>query len=70
MIASSQNVKIIGLVELAGTGKKLGVNFDNGIKLVVSAMKNISLSAKSNSVLLFDISYDENSDLDRESSFT
>jgi branched-chain amino acid transport system substrate-binding protein len=34
-IASAQNVKIIGLVELTGTGTTSGTNFDNGIKLAV-----------------------------------
>jgi branched-chain amino acid transport system substrate-binding protein len=34
-IASAQNVKIIGLVELTGTGTTSGTNFDNGIKLSV-----------------------------------
>ena len=34
-IASAQNVKIMGLVELTGTGTTSGTNFDNGIKLAV-----------------------------------
>jgi branched-chain amino acid transport system substrate-binding protein len=34
-MASAQNVKIIGLVELSGTGTTSGTNFDNGIKLAV-----------------------------------
>ena len=34
-IASAQNVKIVGLVELTGTGTTSGTNFDNGIKLAV-----------------------------------
>jgi branched-chain amino acid transport system substrate-binding protein len=34
-LASAQNVKIIGLVELTGTGTTSGTNFDNGIKLAV-----------------------------------
>ena len=34
-VASAQNVKIIGLVELTGTGTTSGTNFDNGIKLAV-----------------------------------
>jgi branched-chain amino acid transport system substrate-binding protein len=34
-IASAQNVKIVGLVELTGTGATSGTNFDNGIKLAV-----------------------------------
>jgi branched-chain amino acid transport system substrate-binding protein len=33
--ASAQNVKIVGLVELTGTGTTSGTNFDNGIKLAV-----------------------------------
>jgi branched-chain amino acid transport system substrate-binding protein len=32
---SAQNVKIVGLVELTGTGTTSGTNFDNGIKLAV-----------------------------------
>jgi branched-chain amino acid transport system substrate-binding protein len=31
----AQNVKIVGLVELTGTGTTSGTNFDNGIKLAV-----------------------------------
>ena len=34
-VASAQNVKIVGLVELTGTGTTSGTNFDNGIKLAV-----------------------------------
>jgi len=34
-MASAQNVKIVGLVELTGTGTTSGTNFDNGIKLAV-----------------------------------
>ncbi len=34
-IASAQNIKIVGLVELTGTGATSGTNFDNGIKLAV-----------------------------------
>jgi branched-chain amino acid transport system substrate-binding protein len=34
-LASAQNVKIVGLVELTGTGTTSGTNFDNGIKLAV-----------------------------------
>ena len=34
-IAYAQNVKIVGLVELTGTGATSGTNFDNGIKLAV-----------------------------------
>jgi len=34
-IAFAQNVKIVGLVELTGTGATSGTNFDNGIKLAV-----------------------------------
>ncbi len=33
--AQAQNVKIVGLVELTGTGTTSGSNFDNGIKLAV-----------------------------------
>lgn len=33
--ASAQNVKIVGLVELTGTGTTSGTNFDNGVKLAV-----------------------------------
>ena len=34
-LAFAQNVKIVGLVELTGTGATSGTNFDNGIKLAV-----------------------------------
>ncbi len=34
-LAQAQNVKIVGLVELTGTGNTSGTNFDNGIKLAV-----------------------------------
>ena len=34
-VASAQAVKIVGLVELSGTGATSGTNFDNGIKLAV-----------------------------------
>jgi branched-chain amino acid transport system substrate-binding protein len=34
-VAQAQNVKIVGLVELSGTGATSGTNFDNGIKLAV-----------------------------------
>ena len=34
-LAQAQNVKIVGLVELTGTGTTSGTNFDNGIKLAV-----------------------------------
>ena len=34
-LAQAQNVKIVGLVELTGTGATSGTNFDNGIKLAV-----------------------------------
>jgi branched-chain amino acid transport system substrate-binding protein len=34
-LAAAQNVKIVGLVELTGTGTTSGTNFDNGIKLAV-----------------------------------
>ena len=33
--ALAQNVKIVGLMELTGTGATSGTNFDNGIKLAV-----------------------------------
>jgi branched-chain amino acid transport system substrate-binding protein len=33
--AAAQNVKVVGLVELTGTGATSGTNFDNGIKLAV-----------------------------------
>jgi branched-chain amino acid transport system substrate-binding protein len=33
--AQAQNVKIVGLVELTGTGATSGTNFDNGMKLAV-----------------------------------
>ena len=38
--AQAQNVKIIGLVELTGTGTTSGTNFDNGIKLAVKEINN------------------------------
>ena len=38
-IAYAQNVKIVGLVELTGTGATSGTNFDNGIKLAVKEIK-------------------------------
>ncbi len=34
-VAQAQTVKIVGLVELSGTGATSGTNFDNGIKLAV-----------------------------------
>ena len=34
-LSQAQNVKIVGLVELTGTGTTSGTNFDNGIKLAV-----------------------------------
>jgi branched-chain amino acid transport system substrate-binding protein len=34
-LAQAQTVKIVGLVELTGTGTTSGTNFDNGIKLAV-----------------------------------
>ena len=34
-LAQAQSVKIVGLVELTGTGTTSGTNFDNGIKLAV-----------------------------------
>ena len=33
--AAAQNVKVVGLVELTGTGTTSGTNFDNGIKMAV-----------------------------------
>ena len=38
--ASAQNVKIVGLVELSGTGATSGTNFDNGIKLAVKEINS------------------------------
>ena len=35
MAMAQQTVKIVGLVELTGTGTTSGTNFDNGIKLAV-----------------------------------
>ena len=35
VLAQAQPVKIVGLVELSGTGTTSGTNFDNGIKLAV-----------------------------------
>ena len=40
-IASAQNVKIVGLVELSGTGATSGTNFDNGIKLAVKEINAV-----------------------------
>ena len=34
-VVAAQNVKIVGLVELTGTGTTSGTNFDNGIKMAV-----------------------------------
>jgi branched-chain amino acid transport system substrate-binding protein len=57
----------IGMYTVKAVTEKLG-KFDS--KAFAAAMKNISLSAKSNPGLLLDISYDENGDLDRESYLT
>src|SRR5437016_2446867 len=35
LLAQTQPVKIVGLVELSGTGATSGTNFDNGVKLAV-----------------------------------
>src|SRR5216117_2307492 len=35
LLAQTQSVKIVGLVELSGTGATSGTNFDNGVKLAV-----------------------------------
>ena len=35
LIATAQNVPIVGLVELSGVGATAGTNFDNGVKLAV-----------------------------------
>src|SRR2546421_6988351 len=35
LLAQTQPVKIVGLVELSGTGATAGTNFDNGVKLAV-----------------------------------
>ena len=37
---AAQNVKIVGLVELTGTGTTSGTNFDNGIKLAVKEINS------------------------------
>ena len=57
----------IGMYTVKAVTEKLG-KFDS--KAFAAAMKNISLSAKTNPGLLLDISYDENGDLDRESYLT
>jgi len=57
----------IGMYTVKAVTEKLG-KFDS--KAFAAAMKNISLSAKTNPGLLLDISYDENGDLDRESYMT
>ncbi|MFN0005576.1 MAG: hypothetical protein ACKVPZ_11370 [Burkholderiaceae bacterium] len=47
-LVCAQPVKIIGLVELTGTGTTSGTNFDNGIKLAakeINAAGGISLAA-------------------------
>ena len=57
----------IGMYTVKAVTEKLG-KFD--AKGFAAAMKNVSLSAKTNPGLLLDISYDENGDLDRESYMT
>jgi branched-chain amino acid transport system substrate-binding protein len=57
----------IGMYTVKAVTEKIG-KFDS--KAFAAAMKNISLSAKSNPGLLLDISYDEHGDLDRESYLT
>jgi branched-chain amino acid transport system substrate-binding protein len=57
----------IGMYTVKAVTEKMG-KFDS--KAFAVAMKNISLSAKTNPGLLLDISYDENGDLDRESYLT
>jgi branched-chain amino acid transport system substrate-binding protein len=39
-LAQAQTVKIVGLVELTGTGTTSGTNFDNGIKLAVKEIND------------------------------
>ncbi|MFI4926019.1 MAG: ABC transporter substrate-binding protein, partial [Vicinamibacteria bacterium] len=34
-VVAQQPIKIVGLVELSGTGATSGTNFDNGVKLAV-----------------------------------
>lgn len=57
----------IGMYTVKAVTEKMG-KFDS--KAFAAAMKNISLSAKTNPGLLLDVSYDENGDLDRESYLT
>jgi len=57
----------IGMYTVKAVTEKIG-KFDS--KAFAAAMKNISLSAKTNPGLLLDVSYDENGDLDRESYLT
>ena len=57
----------IGMYTVKAVTEKLG-KFDS--KAFAAAMKNVSLSAKTNPGLLLDITYDENGDLDRESYLT
>jgi len=57
----------IGMYTVKAVTEKIG-KFDG--KAFAAAMKNISLSAKSNPGLLLDVSFDENGDLDRESYLT
>ena len=54
-LAQAQNVKIVGLVELSGTGTTSGTNFDNGIKL---AVKEINAAGGICSVDFFDSQFD------------
>jgi branched-chain amino acid transport system substrate-binding protein len=57
----------IGMYTVKAVTEKIG-KFDS--KAFAAAMKNVSLSAKTNPGLLLDISYDTNGDLDRESYLT
>jgi branched-chain amino acid transport system substrate-binding protein len=57
----------IGMYTVKAVTEKMG-KFDS--KAFAAAMKNVSLSAKTNPGLLLDLSYDENGDLDRESYLT
>lgn len=57
----------IGMYTVKAVTEKIG-KFDS--KAFAAAMKNISLSAKTNPGLLLDIRYDEHGDLDRESYLT
>jgi len=57
----------IGMYTVKAVTEKIG-KFDS--KAFATAMKNISLSAKTHPGLLLDITYDEKGDLDRESYLT